>query len=178
MLLASIGKNIGKVRFPYRLCEGEILFPLMDTTSKVLENLTTSHPQLPISYQRLSSDPPPVGKEIDLYSSLTHPSLPEPNSIVFIPYQPLVEESVNLVSPPVAHVVPEVHNGHIAYVLLVSSDSHESKDGSPILTTHESPSSILAAHGGNHTICPPSSFVISFDCSYLTTFCLPSYVPF
>jgi len=70
----------GKIRFPYRLCEGEHLLhlcPLMDKASKVLENLAAPKPQLPVGYQRLSSDPLPVGKEIELDSSLAHPALPE-----------------------------------------------------------------------------------------------------
>ena len=62
----------------------------MDKASKILENLTAPQPQLPIGYQRLSSNPLLVGKEIDLDSSLTCPALPERDSLVSVPDQPLV----------------------------------------------------------------------------------------
>lgn len=77
---ANDGKKNGKMRFPDRLCEGEHLLhlcPLMDKASKVLENLATPQPKLPICYQKLSSDPLLVGKEIDLDSSLARLALPE-----------------------------------------------------------------------------------------------------
>ena len=84
----------------------------------------------------------------------------------------MVGESVNLGSLPVGHYVSEEHHAH---VLLVSSDSPESKNDPPIPADPESPSS---EQGGNHTIPPPSSSVISFDRSHLTAFRLPSHVPF
>jgi len=62
----------------------------MDKASKVLENLTASQPQLPIGYKRISSNPPLIGKDIDLDPSIAHPTLPEPNSLVSILDQPLV----------------------------------------------------------------------------------------
>lgn len=43
----------GKVKFPYRLCEGNHpihIFPYMDEDSKVLENITTSQPQFLANY--------------------------------------------------------------------------------------------------------------------------------
>ena len=175
------GKKKGNIRFPCRICEGEHLLhlcPLMDKSFEVLENLTAPQPQLPVGYQRLSSNPLLVGKEIKLDSSLSHPTLPERDSLVSIPDQPLVEKSVDLVSPPGSHSVLEESGDHTARVLLVSSDYHESKGDPPILVVQESPSPSLVGHGGNHTIPPPSSSVISFDWSQLTTLCLPSYVPF
>jgi len=77
-------KKKGKIRFPCRLCEGDHLLhlcPLMDKAFNVLENLTAPQPQLPISYQRLSSDPLPVGKQIDLNSPLVYPNLLEHDSL-------------------------------------------------------------------------------------------------
>jgi len=50
----------------------------MDKASFVLESLTASSPQLPNGYQRLSSDPLPIDKEIDLDSSLVCPPLSNP----------------------------------------------------------------------------------------------------
>jgi len=150
----------------------------MGKASKVLENIAAPQPQIPIGYQRLSSDPLLVGKEIDLDSSLSHPALPERDSLVSVPNQSLVEKSINLVLPPVAHSVLRESGDHTAHVLLVSSDSHESKSDPPVPVVQESPSSIPAEHWGNHMIPPPSSFVVYFDLGPLTTFCHPSYVPF
>ena len=50
---------------------------LMDKASNVLENLEAPQPQLHVGYQRLSSDPILVGKEIDLDSSLAYLALLE-----------------------------------------------------------------------------------------------------
>ena len=134
--LANDGKKKGNIRFPWRLCEGEHiihLFPLMDKASKILENLTAPQPQLPVGYQRLSSNPLLVGKGIDLDSYLTHPALLEHDSLVSILDRPLVEKSVDLAPPLVVHFVLEESSGHTTHVLLVSSDSHESKSDPPIL---------------------------------------------
>ena len=87
----------------------------------------------------------------------------------------MVGESVDLGSPPVDHSVSEECHAH---VLLVSSNSPESENDPPIPADHESPSSVPIEQGGNHTIPPPSSSVVSFDWSHLTTFHLPSHVPF
>lgn len=125
---ASNGNKKGKIRFPCRLCEGEHLVhlcPLMDKASIVLENLTAPQPHLPIGYQKLSSDPLQIGKEIAFDSSLAHPALAKPDCVMSVPDQPLVEKSVDLVSPLVVHSVSEEHNDNIAHVLLVSSNSPE-----------------------------------------------------
>jgi len=159
---ANDGKKKGNIRFPYRLCEGEHLLhlcPLMDKASKVLEKLVAPQPQLLIGYQRLSSDPLPVSKEIDLNSSLVNPTLLEHDYLVSILDQPLVGRSVDLALPLVAHSVPKESGDHITYVLLVSSDSHESKSDPPIPIVQESPSSIPARNVGSHMIPPPSSLL-------------------
>ena len=111
----------------------------MDKASAILESLTASSPQLPIGYQRLSSDPLPIDKEIDLDSSLVRLPLSEPGCAKPVPDQPLVGESVNLGSPPVDHSVSEEHHAH---VLIVSSHSPESENDSPITADPESPSSV------------------------------------
>jgi len=143
----------------------------MHKASTVLESLTSSSPQLPIGYQRLSSDPLPV----DLDSSLVHSPLSEPSCAKPVLDQPLVGESVDLGSPPVDHSVSEERHAH---VLLISSDSPESKNDPPIPADLEGPSLIPVEHGGNHMIPPPSSSVVFFYWSHLTAFRLPSYVPF
>ena len=93
----------------------------MDKASIVLENLAVPQPQLHVGCQKLSSDPLPVGKEIDLYSSLSHPALPERDSLVSVPSQPLVRTSVDLAPYSVVHSIPEESSDdHTAHVLLVS----------------------------------------------------------
>ena len=96
-------------------------------------------------------------------SSLAHTALPEQDSLMSVPETPLVEKSVDLVSPPVSHSVPEESGDHTAPVLLVSSDSHESESDPPIPVVQESPSSIPVQHGGNHMIPQPSNYVVFFD---------------
>jgi len=133
------GKGKGKIRIPCRFCEGNHplhLCPLMDKASAVLESLTVSSPQRPTGYQRLSApaDHPPVDKEIDLDSSLVQYPLPEPGCTKPVPDQPLVGKSVD-----VDHSVSEEHHSH---VLLVSSDSPESENDSPIPAALESPASV------------------------------------
>ena len=81
-------------------------------------------------------------------------------------------------SPLDGHSVPEEHHDYTAHVLLISLDSLESENDPPIPADSESPSSVLVEHGGNHTIPPPSSSIVSFDWSHLTAFRLPSYMPF
>jgi len=173
------GKEKGKIRIPCRLCEGNHplhVCPLMDKASIVLESLTAPSPQLPVGYQHLSavSDRPPVDKEIDSNPSHVQGPLPEPGCAKPVPDQPSVGKSVDSVSPP-NHFVSEEHHAH---VLLVSSDSPESRNDSPIPATPESPPSVPLAHGGNHTIPPPSSLVASFDWNHLIVGHLPSNMPF
>ncbi|CAA3032931.1 Hypothetical predicted protein [Olea europaea subsp. europaea] len=174
------GKEKGKIRIPCRLCEGNHplhLCPLMDKASIVLESITAPSPQLPIGYQRLSAavDCPLVDKDIDSNSSLVQAPLPEPGCAKPIPDQPLVGKSVNLSSPHVDHSVSEEHHPHI---LLISLDSPEFKNDSPIPAAPEVPPSIPLEHGVNHTIPPPSSLVTSFDWNHLIASHFPSSVPF
>ena len=104
----------------------------MDKASKLLENLIAPQPQLLIGYQRISSNPILVGKEIGLDSSPAHHSLPQQDSLVYVSNQPLVENNVDLAPPSVVHFVLEESDHHISHVLLVSSDSHESKSYPPV----------------------------------------------
>ena len=82
---------------------------------------------------------------------------------MFVPDQPLVKKSVDLVLPPVVHSVPKESSEYTAHALLVSSNYHESKSDPPIPIVQESLSPILVQHRGNHMIPPLSSFVVSFD---------------
>jgi len=146
----------------------------MDKASIVLESLTTSSLPLLVGYQRLSSNPHHVDNEIGLHSSLVHSSLPDPGCVKVVPDQTLVEMSVDLVSPLVVPPIPEEHHDLSAHVLLVSLDSPESKNDPSILTDQEDPSSFPIEHGSDHMIPPPSSVVVSFNWSQLTTLHLPS----
>jgi len=173
------GKKKGKIRIPCRLCEGNHplhLCPFMDKASIVLKSLTAPLPQLPVGYQRLfaATDRPPADKEIDSNPSRVQAPLPKLGCAQPIPDQPLVGKSVDSSSPP-DHSVSEEHHAH---VLLVSSDSPESRNDSPIPTAPKSPPSVPLEHGGNHTIPPPSSLVASFDWNRLIASCLPSNMPF
>jgi len=71
--------------------------------------------------------------------------------------QPLVKVSVDLGSPTVYHSVSEDH------VLLVSSDSPESKSDNRIPVDQGGPPLVPVEQRGSHTIPPPSSSVVSFD---------------
>jgi len=62
----------------------------MDKASNVLEKLTAPQLQLPVGYQRLSSNSLLVDKEINLDSSLTCLGLPNRYSVQSVPDQPLV----------------------------------------------------------------------------------------
>lgn len=178
--LAIDGKQKGKIKFSHRLCEvGHILdlSPLMHKASKVFENLTAPQHKLHVGYQRISSNPLLVGKGIELDSSLSHPALPKHESHVSIPNQSLVEKCVNLAMPSVFHSVTEESSDHTSHVLLISSDSLESKSG-PLLPVIQDSPPIQVTHGGNHMITSPSSSIVSYDWSWLTSFNLQSKVSF
>ena len=120
----------------------------MDKASKILENLTPPQPQLLVGYQRLSFDPLLVSKKIDLDSSLSRPDLPKHGPLLYVPDQPLIKKSADLVPPLVIDFVPEEGDDHTTHVLLISSDSHESKRDPLILVVQESPPPIPIEHGG------------------------------
>jgi len=149
----------------------------MDKASSVLESLSAPSPQLPVGYQRLATtaDHPPPDKEIDSHSSLVQTPLPEPGCAQPALDQPLVGKGDDSHSPPVDHPVSEESNSH---VLLVSSESPDLDKDFGISTAPETSDSVPSEQGGNHMIPPPSSSVVSFDWSHLTTPPLPSHVPF
>ena len=75
----------GKVKFPYKLCEGNHpihLCPLLDEASKELKNLTTSQPILPVGYQKISLDPLLVNQVIDEKPSFVNPDLFEVSLVI------------------------------------------------------------------------------------------------
>jgi hypothetical protein len=84
----TIGKKKSRVKFPCMLCRGShqnFLCLHMEEASKLLEDVTISQPQLPVSYHKLTLDPPVVDGMInlvpslvslvDMYSNWSHPQL-------------------------------------------------------------------------------------------------------
>jgi hypothetical protein len=68
----TVGKKKSRVKFPCMLCGGSHqthLFPRMDEASKLLEDMTVSQPQLPVSYHKLTLNPPVVDGMINLVPS-------------------------------------------------------------------------------------------------------------
>jgi len=117
-----------KVKFSYRLCEGNHpihLFPRMDEASKFLDNLTASQPHLLTGYQKLSLDPPLVDQVIDQNSSLVNPTLSKSESRESISNQPLVKKMVHSIPLSFDRVYPIESEVRTPQVLLVSSDSKE-----------------------------------------------------
>lgn len=99
----------GKVKFQCKLCEGDRpihLCPLLDETSKELENFTASEPHLLAGYQNISHDPSLVDLVIDQKSSLVNPTLSKSESREFVLDHPLVEKTVAFTVPSVNHASP------------------------------------------------------------------------
>lgn len=116
----------GKVKFSYKLCEGNHsihLCPSMDEASKVLEKLTSCQPRLLTSYQNISPNPPLVDEFIDANMNLINPTLSEHGSHEFVPNHPLVEKMVDPIPSSVDCNFPIESEYHTTQVLLVSSDS-------------------------------------------------------
>jgi hypothetical protein len=118
----TIGKKKSRVKFSCMLCKGSHLthlFPHMEEASKLLEYMTVSQPQLPVSYRKISLNPPvvdgmitpvpspinpvdhvinlvmslvePIDKVVDLISSLVNPTLPSESETKVVNPSPLVD---------------------------------------------------------------------------------------
>jgi hypothetical protein len=71
-----VGKKKSRAKFPCILCKGRHLthiFPHMEESSKFLEDMIVSQPQLPVAYRNLSLNPPVVDGMIDLVSLSVSP---------------------------------------------------------------------------------------------------------
>ena len=105
------------------MCEGNHpihLCPLMDESSKGLENLTLSQLRLLTGYRKLSPNPSLVDPIIDQKLSLVNPALPESESCGFVLDQPLVEKPVDPAPPSVNRTFLVESEAYITQVLLVS----------------------------------------------------------
>jgi len=169
-------KGNGKIRLPCKLCEGHHflhLCPLMDKATSTLESLANPPPQLPAGYQRLSApaDCTSTDDKTGSHTSLAQSPLTAPGSIQLIPDQPSVGDCASSSLPSVDQPVPD--DGH-KQVLHVSSTS-ESNDDPLIHFDSEGPPPAPFEHTGSYL---PRSSAISFDWSHLTSYRLPSHVPF
>jgi hypothetical protein len=71
-----VGKKKSRVEFPCMLCKGSHLThlcPRMEKTSKLLEDMTVSQPQLPATYRKFSLNPPVVDGMINSVPSSVNP---------------------------------------------------------------------------------------------------------
>jgi hypothetical protein len=71
----TLGKKKSRVKFPCSLWGGSHqthLFPHVDKASKLLEDMTVSHPHLPTAYCKLTLNPPVVDGMINLVPSLVN----------------------------------------------------------------------------------------------------------
>lgn len=141
----------GKVKFPYKLCEGNHpihLCTYMNEASKVLDNLKTSQSCLPTSYRKLSHDPSLADQVIDQNSSLVNPTLSECKSCEPIPDQQLVDKMVDSIPPSVHCIFPVESELHTAQVLLISSYSNELGANPPIPMVQGRDPPVLIMQGG------------------------------
>jgi hypothetical protein len=72
----TVGKKKSRVKFPCMLCKGSHLThlcPHMDKASKLLEDMTVSHPQLPAAYHKRSLNPLVVDEMINLVPPSVNP---------------------------------------------------------------------------------------------------------
>jgi hypothetical protein len=103
----TVGKKKSRVKFLCMLCKGghlTHLCPHMEKTSKLLEYMTVSQPQLPTAYRKLSLNPPIVDGMIILVPSPINPVDHVVNLVTSLvkPVDKVVDSipsSVNLVLP-------------------------------------------------------------------------------
>ena len=92
----------GKVRNPCLLCKYmhfTYLCPLMDESSKLLEDLTVSRQRLPTGYRKLSLEPPLVDKVVDPVLTSVDPTLPLKSELEVVnPSPSLVDPTLLLTS--------------------------------------------------------------------------------
>jgi hypothetical protein len=158
----KVGSKKGRVKFPFRLCEGShrtYLFPHMDEGSHLLENVVNFHQKIPTSYHKLFPNLPLVYELVNRV----------PSSVTLVGQViDLVPSSLNMVDQ-VIHLVPSPVYPNIlmkseldtTQVFLVTLDSSEQGVISPIPTER-----------------PLSNEVISIYWNRLIEPHVPSYMPF
>jgi hypothetical protein len=196
-----VGKNKSRVKFSCVLCEGihqTHLCPRMDEASKLLEDMTVSHPQLPAAYRKLTLDPPLVDGIINLVPSLVSlvdqvvnlvTSLVEPVDKVVDMIPSSVDPTLLLESetqavdpfPPVNPILPLENATQVVDMISSSVDPTlplESKSDSSHVFLINTESTVLGDIPPSHMEHPPSNEAILFYWGALTDPRLPSYIPF
>jgi hypothetical protein len=197
----TVGKKKTRVKFPCMLCKGSHLthlFPHMKQASKFLEDMNASKPQLPVSYRKLSLNPPivdgminldplqvnpvdhvvnmvtslvePVDKVVDLIPSSVNPTLPLES-----------ETQANDLFPPVDPILPLENETQVVDLISPSVDPTLPLK-SKLDTTHvfliDTNSVMSRGIPPSPVKLPPSNEAIHFDWGVLTRPRLPSYIPF
>ena len=121
--------NKGKVKFPYRLCEGNHLIhicPYLDEDKKLLDNCPALPQRLSSGYRKLSLNPSLVDELTGQNQPSDKPTLSESESYESIPDQnQQVKETVDPISSLANCTFPEKSEYDTTQVLFVSSDSNE-----------------------------------------------------
>jgi hypothetical protein len=190
----TIGKKKSRVKFRCMLCGGSHqnhLFPHMDEASKLLEDMTISHPQLPYSYRKLTLNPPVVDGMINLIPSLVSSvdhvvnmvkSLVELDHKVFDPIPssvdptPLLESETQVIVlfPPVDPIIPLENVSQVIDLTL----SLESKPSYAHVFLIDTESTVLGCIPPSHVETLLSNEAIFFDWGALIGPRLPSHIPF
>jgi hypothetical protein len=197
----TVGKKKSRVKFPCRLCGGSHqthLFPRMDEASKLLEEMNVSHPQILVSYRKLTIIPPvvdaminpvpssislvdhvvnlvtslvePVDKVVDLISSSVDPTLPSESETQAVdPF------------PPFDPIIPLENATQVIDRIPSSVDptiSLESKPDYAHVFLVDTKSTVLGGIPPSPVEPPPSNEAILFYWGALTGPHLPSHIPF
>jgi hypothetical protein len=196
-----VGKKKIRVKFPCRLCRGShqtLLFPHMDEASKLLEDMTVSHPQLLVSYRKLTLDPPVIDGMINSVPSSVSPvdqvvnlvtSLVESVDKVVDPIPSLVDPTLPLeiftqevdLFPPVDPILPLENETQVVDLILSSVDPTlplESKPDIAHVFLVDIDTIVLRGIPPSPVEPPPSNEAILFDRGVLTGPHLPSHTPF
>jgi hypothetical protein len=196
-----VGEKKSRVKFTCMFCRGSHqthLFPRMDEASKFLEDMTVSQPQLPVSYRKLTLDPPVVDGMINLVPSsvslVDHVVnivmyLVEPIDKVVDPIPSSVDPTLPLETvtqvvdlfPPVDPILP-LENA-IQVVNLISSSVDptpplKSKPNTAHIFLVDTESTTLGGFPPSPIEPPPSNEAILFNWGVLTGPRLPSHIPF
>jgi hypothetical protein len=197
----TVGKKKSRVKVPCMLCGGSHqthLFPRMDETSKLLEDMTISKPQLPVAYLNININPPvldgminPVPSSISLVDHIVNlvTSLVElvEKMVDLIPYA--VDPTISLESetqvvnpfPPIDPSLPLENESQAVKMISSSIDPTL-----PLEIKHDVDQVFLV---DTYTIMfggispspvepPPSNEAILFDWGALTRPHLPYHIPF
>jgi hypothetical protein len=197
----TVGKKKSRVKFPCMLCKGSHLnhlCPHMDEASKLLEDMTVSHPQLPAAYRKLSLDPPvvdgmitpipspvnPVDHVVNMVTSLVEPvdKVVDPIPSSINPTLPSESETQAVDSfSPVDPILPLENETLVVDLISPSVDPTlplESEPDTAHIFLVDTDSAMSGGIPPSPMEPPPSNEAIRFDWDVLIGPRLPSYVPF